>query len=136
MALPSKLIYNNLMWDKRIFRGNTYSAIVISKKNDANFDAQPNPNRTQKPPQETTNAFDNNKRANIEIFTDEFVESLTDKPPRYEYGSQTLPLPENKVIRHRMEPKTGLDMYSFAHAAKRRFGTTSCSTSTTRWSPC
>lgn len=98
------------MWDKRIFRGNTYSAIVISKKNDANFDAQPNPNRTQKPPQETTNAFDNNKRANIEIFTDEFVESLTDKPPRYEYGSQTLPLPENKVIRHRMEPKTGLDI--------------------------
>jgi hypothetical protein len=132
VALPSKLIYNNLMWDKRIFRGNTYSAIVISKKNDANFDAQPNPNRTLKPPQETTNAFDTNKRANIEIFTDEFVESLTDKPPRYEYGSQTLPLPENKVIRHRMEPKTGLDTYSPPHAAKLRFGTTNCSTSTTR----
>jgi len=22
------------MWDKRVFRGNTYSAIVVSKKND------------------------------------------------------------------------------------------------------
>ncbi len=28
------------MWDKRIFRGNTYSAIVISKKNDTNYDNQ------------------------------------------------------------------------------------------------
>ncbi len=26
-----KLIYNNLMWDKRIVRGNTYAAIVTSK---------------------------------------------------------------------------------------------------------
>ena len=27
------------MWDKRVFRGNTYSAIVISKKNDQPFDS-------------------------------------------------------------------------------------------------
>ena len=26
------------MWDKRVFRGNTYSAIVISKKNDQPYD--------------------------------------------------------------------------------------------------
>ena len=26
------------MWDKRVFRGNTYSAIVISKKNDGSYD--------------------------------------------------------------------------------------------------
>lgn len=30
-----------------------------------------------------------NKRANIEIYTDQHVETLTDKPPRYEYGAQT-----------------------------------------------
>lgn len=35
-GLCSKLIYNNLMWDKRIVRGNTYAAIVTSKNNDAN----------------------------------------------------------------------------------------------------
>jgi hypothetical protein len=27
------------MWDKRIFRGNTYSAIVISKKNEGPYDS-------------------------------------------------------------------------------------------------
>ncbi len=82
------------MWDKRVFRGNTYSAIVISKKNDAPYDTNTRmPMRTRKQPQETTNTFESNRRANIEIFTDEFVESLTDKPPRYEYASQTEPLP-------------------------------------------
>lgn len=30
------------MWDKRVFRGNTYSAIVISKKNDQPFDTTNN----------------------------------------------------------------------------------------------
>jgi hypothetical protein len=29
------------------------------------------------------------KRANIEIYTDEQVETMTDKPPKYEVGSQT-----------------------------------------------
>lgn len=28
-----KLIYNNLMWDKRVVRGNTYSALVTTSKN-------------------------------------------------------------------------------------------------------
>ena len=26
-----KLIYNNLMWDKRVFRGNTHAALVTLK---------------------------------------------------------------------------------------------------------
>jgi hypothetical protein len=59
------------MWDKRIFRGNTYSAIVISKKNDNVYDNQPNiPVRTIRPQQDAASAFETNKRANIEIFTD------------------------------------------------------------------
>ena len=59
------------MWDKRIFRGNTYSAIVISKKNDNTYENQPKiPVRTIRPQQETTDGFESNKRANIEIFTD------------------------------------------------------------------
>ena len=59
------------MWDKRVFRGNTYSAIVISKKNDQPYDgAGQMPMGTIKKVQETTNNFENNRRANIEIFTD------------------------------------------------------------------
>ena len=49
-----------------------------------------------------------NKRANIEIFTDEFVETLTDKPPRYEYASQTDPLPEKSVVRHRIPQRQNI----------------------------
>ncbi len=30
----SKLIYNNLMWDKRVFRGNTHAALVTLKNVD------------------------------------------------------------------------------------------------------
>ena len=73
------------MWDKRIFRGNTYSAIVISKKNENGYEGKPKKALlTQKISQETANNFDgSNKRASIEIYTDEFVESLTDKPPKY-----------------------------------------------------
>lgn len=62
------------MWDKRVFRGNTYSAIVISKKNDQPFDNTAKITMGGgKKMQETTNNFESNKRANIEIFTDEFV---------------------------------------------------------------
>jgi len=59
------------MWDKRIFRGNTYSAIVISKKNDNTYENKPSlQNRTRQIQQETTDNFEANKRASIEIFTD------------------------------------------------------------------
>lgn len=45
------------MWDKRIFRGNTYSAIVVSKKNDNPYEDRPKiPVKTIKQ-QETTNGF-------------------------------------------------------------------------------
>lgn len=73
------------------------------------------------------------RRASIEIFTDDFVETLTDKPPRYEYGSQTEGSMSQMVARHRMPTKVGVDMYTNPDAAKPRSGTTNCSTSTTRW---
>jgi hypothetical protein len=58
MCSFSKLIYNNLMWDKRVFRGNTYSAIVISKKNDAPYDGTSKvPMMARNRQQETTNTF-------------------------------------------------------------------------------
>ena len=124
------------MWDKRVFRGNTYSAIVISKKNDTQYEAKPKPVlQTIRPQQETSTPFDN-QRANIEIFTDELVETLTDKPPRYEYGSQTEPLPEPAVVRHKMPDKYGEDMYIILHSDKHKYGTTSYLTMITRWSHC
>lgn len=49
------------------------------------------------------------KRANIEIYTDEHVETLTDKPPRYEYASQTDFKIETQIVRHRMPIKKGVD---------------------------
>lgn len=66
-----KLIYNNLMWDKRVFRGNTYSALVTSKNVEI-----PHANTTKKgmkiiKEHELDEMEDTgNRRANIEIFTD------------------------------------------------------------------
>lgn len=46
------------MWDKRVFRGNTYSAIVISKKGDTPYDTNSNMLMgNRKKPQEMTNTF-------------------------------------------------------------------------------
>ena len=99
------------MWDKRVFRGNTYSAIVVSKKTDTQYDSKPRPPlQTIRPAQETVSPFEG-QRANIEIFTDEFVETLTDKPPRYDYASQTEPLPEKPVERHRIPKPEGQAVY-------------------------
>jgi hypothetical protein len=52
------------------------------------------------------------------------VESLTDKPPRYEYASQTEPLPSKPVIRHRIAEKDGQDMYCFKYSERLKFGIT------------
>lgn len=62
------------MWDKRVFRGNTYSALVTSKNVE-----MPYANTSKKPlniiPKQESEEIEEigNRRANIEIFTDEFV---------------------------------------------------------------
>ena len=126
------------MWDKRVVRGNTYSALVTTSKNVdmpyANTTAQRGKPMAGNEPEDYEDV--GNRRANIEIFTDEYVETLTDKPPRYEYAAQTDFIMEKLVVRHRMPEKIGLDMYLSLHSEKRRSGTTSCSTSTTKWSHC
>ena len=69
--LCRKLIYNNLMWDKRIVRGNTYSAIVTSKNVDipaANI-GRGTTKMGMKVDMDDTQDM-SNRRANIEIFTD------------------------------------------------------------------
>ena len=99
------------MWDKRIVRGNTYSAIVTSKNVEipsSNTGMQMIRMNQRVEPEEGMDVP--NRRANIEIFTDEYVETLTDKPPRYEYGAQTEFKMEKVVVRHQMPPKTGNDM--------------------------
>jgi hypothetical protein len=79
------------MWDRRVVRGNTYSGLVTTSKN-----AEISYANTSKPTRKAVLKLDieepvelRGKRANIEIYTDEQVETLTDKPPKYEQGSQT-----------------------------------------------
>lgn len=115
-------------------RGNTYSALVTTSKNVeipyANTSKQ---NQKVAPLAEGEEQLDaGGKRANIEIFTDEHVETLTDKPPRYEYGAQTEFKMEKQVVRHRMPVKIGVDRYSTLNAAKPKSGTTSFSISITK----
>jgi hypothetical protein len=99
------------MWDKRVVRGNTYSALVTTSKNVeipyANTSKQ---NQKIAPMPQGDEGIDvGSKRANIEIFTDEHVETLTDKPPRYDYGAQTEFKMDKQVVRHRMPVKIGED---------------------------
>lgn len=58
---------------------------------------------------ESYNQLNGNRRANIEIFTDEFVETLTNKPPRYEKDCQTEFVIEKPIVRLYMPVKTGVD---------------------------
>lgn len=55
--------------------------------------------------QESTDDGENTKRVN----TDEFVETLTDKPPNYEKDTQTDFKIEVPIVRQYMDPKKGID---------------------------
>jgi hypothetical protein len=83
------------MWDKRVIRGNTYATVVTDKP------IEPSPQKKSKkmPKIETTqlNEIDQQPqpstprplpgREHAGVETDEFVETLTDKPPHYTKGN-------------------------------------------------
>eukprot|EP00828_Plagiopyla_frontata_P010108 TRINITY_DN1529_c0_g1_i3.p1 TRINITY_DN1529_c0_g1~~TRINITY_DN1529_c0_g1_i3.p1 ORF type:complete len:636 (+),score=86.79 TRINITY_DN1529_c0_g1_i3:151-2058(+) len=77
-------------------------------KNRSNFqeevsgDQQPMHQQQQ---QESTDDGENTKRVN----TDEFVETLTDKPPNYEKDTQTDFKIDVPIVRQYMDPKRGID---------------------------
>jgi hypothetical protein len=86
---------NNIMWDRRVVRGNTYASIVASKTIEpiTGFSKSKRPLRreSEETPAEESRTL--KRRVSIEIVTDEAVETLTDKPPIYEKDTQTEPLP-------------------------------------------
>ena len=100
------------MWNRRVERGNTYAAIVTSKNVEIphknTFKPKPNYFKPEKT-NEDYNAGGGTRRANIEIFTDEFVETLTDKPPRYEKDCQTEFVIEKPIVRLYLEVPVGED---------------------------
>ena len=109
------------MWDRRVVRGNTYAAIVTTSREAAKQygSTQTQRKRTTVKPLETDEyeavqgdvstprAVEGRKH--VQIHTDENVELLTDKPPKYEKDAQTDFYIERPVNRLYMPQKTGED---------------------------
>lgn len=112
---------SNIMWDRRIVRGNTYAAIVTTSREAAKqfSGTQTQKRRNIVQPLETNEheavqgdastprALDGRKH--VQVYTDENVELLTDKPPKYEKDAQTDFVIERPVKRLYMPKKTGED---------------------------
>ncbi|CAK91269.1 unnamed protein product (macronuclear) [Paramecium tetraurelia] len=94
----------NIMWDKRVIRGNTYSS-VLNK-------SEPTMQTTIKRIQNTKVVTEKKEDETIhdeETQTDPNVEELTDKPPRHLRETQTEFVIEKVVPRLYMREKTGID---------------------------
>ncbi|CAD8199321.1 unnamed protein product [Paramecium pentaurelia] len=94
----------NIMWDKRVIRGNTYSS-VLNK-------SEPTMQTTIKRIQNTKVVTEKKEDETIhdeETQTDPNVEELTDKPPRHLKETQTEFIIEKVVPRLYMKEKTGID---------------------------
>eukprot|EP00331_Platyophrya_macrostoma_P017185 CAMPEP_0176474214 /NCGR_PEP_ID=MMETSP0127-20121128/42852_1 /TAXON_ID=938130 /ORGANISM="Platyophrya macrostoma, Strain WH" /LENGTH=140 /DNA_ID=CAMNT_0017869525 /DNA_START=19 /DNA_END=437 /DNA_ORIENTATION=- len=91
----------NLMFDKRVVRGNTYAAIVTTTreagqqlKSSQRISSLKQTQRQQPDEQEMGYGGNSTPRAvegrvHREVWTDDLVEILTDKPPHYEKDTQT-----------------------------------------------
>ncbi|KAL4437850.1 hypothetical protein ABPG74_001021 [Tetrahymena malaccensis] len=111
----------NLMFEKRVVRGNTYARIITSKDNEIK-NATKSGKSFKKTIQIQKEQIDYQRdqyepgtpkpvagRQNIEVQTDEFVEQLTDKPPEYEKDTQTEVFIDRPNPRLFMPKKTGID---------------------------
>jgi len=111
----------NIMWDKRVVRGNTYAAIVTTSREATQQlrGTQPRMRKTNLKPLETaemeavqadvSTPRPVDGRKHCEIQTDENVELLTDKPPEYEKDTQTDFYIDRPVNRLFMPQKIGED---------------------------
>lgn len=87
-----------MMWDKRVIRGNTYATVVTDKP----IEPSPKKNFKKLPKVETTELNEVEQqtqpgtprplpgREHAGVETDEFVETLTDKPPHYTKGKRQI----------------------------------------------
>ncbi|EGR28529.1 radial spoke head protein, putative [Ichthyophthirius multifiliis] len=110
------------MFDKHVVRGNTYARIITSKDSETALPQRHTQYQKKNLQSQIKDISDLQKdqyepqtpkplpgRQNVEIMTDEYVETLTDKPPNYEKDTQTefiIPKPNPILI---MPCKTGLD---------------------------
>ncbi|KRW98192.1 hypothetical protein PPERSA_03394 [Pseudocohnilembus persalinus] len=120
---PENIQFQNMMFDKRVVRGNTYAAIVTSKNPDQFQDSikakkqnkrplkqleiDQNMNQTDQSDPGTPEPVEGRTHAALQ--TDEYIEILTDKPPNYEKDTQTDFYIDRPLVRIFMPKKDGID---------------------------
>ncbi|CAD8185091.1 unnamed protein product [Paramecium pentaurelia] len=111
----SSLLGCNIMYDKRVVRGNTYASVQTQgdkKLMTLKSFKKPQQKATQQPQTtylhpSTPRPFQN--RVNIDIQTDEYLEILTDKPPEQEMDAQTDYYIDKPPDRLFVPKKNGID---------------------------
>ena len=115
-------IPQNIMYDKRVYRGTSQGAKVISSNSrpeDMNMQERRERQRiARRRQQEAAEQYTRREiptpepitgRQNLDVQTDQFVEELTDKAPCYEIGSQTEFKLDQRVIDFSIPEKNGFD---------------------------
>jgi len=92
------VITQNIMWDRRVVRGNTYAAMVIpagshpdaiTLEKEQEKIRQMQAKKQVAPQRDVSTPDPVEGRQHMDIQTEKFLEELTDKPPEYEQNVQT-----------------------------------------------
>lgn len=109
---PAEPVHANIMWDRRVVRGNTYAAQIITA-------AQPE-EITKMKPAKTKSEFDDQPyrvptpeavagRQHIDVQTEAYLEELSDKVPEASVETQTDELLDRPASPEFIPIKTGVD---------------------------
>jgi len=110
---PAEPVHANIMWDRRVVRGNTYAAQIITT-------AQPE-EMTNLKPQKDQNEMDQPEfriptpepvagRLHIDIQTDSYLEEVSDKVPEHNVETQTDEFLDRPASPLFVPIKTGVDI--------------------------
>lgn len=110
---PAEPVHANIMWDRRVVRGNTYAAQIITT-------AQPEEMSNLKPPNDQ-NEVDQSDfrvptpepvpgRAHVDIQTEAFLEEVSDKVPEHNVETQTDEFKDRPASPLFIPIKTGVDI--------------------------
>jgi murein DD-endopeptidase MepM/ murein hydrolase activator NlpD len=110
----------NLMYDSRIVRGNTYSAKVLSGQTKQQLDSAATANRSKIPGKSRTTMSSSSRRvgtppplegrSHMVMQTDEFFEELTDRPMEQDADTQTQPFMDRPASPLFVRTKIGYDI--------------------------
>jgi len=109
---PAEPVNANIMWDRRVVRGNTYAAQIITA-------ADPN-EMTKMKPTKTSSDFDTQEyrvptpepvpgRLHIDVQTDAYLEEVSDKVPEHNVETQTDEFLDRPASPLFVPIKTGVD---------------------------